>query len=44
VNETAARGEVIAQALVHQPEGVGLVIGISRQPDIGHAAAVDHFL
>ena len=38
------RQEVEAVAFVHAAQGVGLLALVGRQPDLGHAAAVDEFL
>src|SRR5205814_6280566 len=40
----AAGQQIEAQAFVQTAQGVGLAVGVGREPDVGHAAAVDQFL
>ena len=42
--EAATCQQIKPQSFVQAPQRVGLSIGISGQPDIRHAAAVDQFL
>ena len=43
-NKAPPRQEVEAEAFVHAAQGVGLLALVGRQPDVGHAAAVEQFL
>ena len=42
--ETAFGGQAEPQVVVQQAERAGPALGVGRQPDIGHAAAVDQLL